>query len=341
MKNAANFFIVTISTVLILIYAEGLIIPFIFAFLLWFLTVEFRKQLNKITFIEQKLPKWFKNVFVFILMISSLYIIVENLYNSIHSLSASYSQYGANIESTISKIDDTFQINLKKKFDSAIVDIDFTSILSSILNELSTVLGDAFMIIIYALFLLLEESTFSVKLKKLYPQKNNYEKVNSILGKIETSVFRYLRLKTVVSLLTGFLSFLVLYFIGIDSPVFWAFLIFLLNYIPTIGSLVATVFPAAYSLIQFGNFSTLFIILAAVGAVQLLVGNYIEPRIMGKSLNISPLITIIALSVWGQIWGITGMVLSVPITVIMIIIFSQFEQTKAVAIMMTENGDIE
>ena len=129
--------------------------------------------------------------------------------------------------------------------------------------------------------------------------------------------------------------------IGIDSPVFWAFLIFILNFIPTIGSLVATLFPAIFCLLQFGEFTQGIQVLIFVGSTQLVVGNLLEPRLMGNTLNISPLVVIISLSFWGAIWGITGMLLSVPIAVIMVIVFSQFEQTKSIAIMLSKRGKIE
>ena len=122
---------------------------------------------------------------------------------------------------------------------------------------------------------------------------------------------------------------------------FWAFLIFLLNFIPTIGSLIATIFPAAYSLLQFGEFSPALLVLVIVGTIQLVVGNIVEPRVMGSSMNISPLVTILALTFWGMIWGITGMILSIPIMVVLVIIFSQFESTRPIAILLSEKGEIE
>ena len=341
MKNAANFCIVIISTLLALIVGQSLIMPFLFAFFLWFLTREFRKQLDRLAFVKKHLPNWLKNIIVFTLMIWSIGFIAEILSNNILTLSASYEKYQTNVESTILKIEENFNINLEQSINDAKGKFEFGNILKSILNALSGMLGNAFMIIIYAIFIFLEESNFKEKLKKILIGEGQHEKFNSVLSKIELAIFDYIRLKTIVSFLTGLLSYLVLHLIGIDSPFFWAFLIFLLNYIPTVGSLFATIFPALYSLIQFGEFSPFIITLLSVGAVQLIVGNIIEPKVMGKSLNISPLVTILALAVWGKIWGITGMVLSVPITVVMIIVFSQVEKTKALAIMLTENGKIE
>ena len=143
-----------------------------------------------------------------------------------------------------------------------------------------------------------------------------------------------------VSFLTGFLSYIALAIIGIDAPLFWALLIFLLNFIPTIGSLIATIFPMIFCLLQFGELSQGIMVLIFVGAIQILVGNIIEPKVMGNSMNISPLVTILSLSFWGAVWGITGMILSVPITVILIIIFAQFNSTKRAAILLSEKGKV-
>ena len=124
------------------------------------------------------------------------------------------------------------------------------------------------------------------------------------------------------------------------TAIFWAFLIFLLNFIPTIGSLLATLFPVIFSLLQFGDFSIALIILFVVGSIQVIIGNFIEPKWMGNSMNISPLVSILSLMFWGLIWGTTGMIVSVPFTVVIIIILSEIEYTRPLAILLSEKGDI-
>ena len=194
---------------------------------------------------------------------------------------------------------------------------------------------------LYALLIISEETTFTAKLSKLFSNPTNYTKTSNILEKINTSISDYIRLKTLVSLLTGVVGYLFLIIMKVDAPFFWALLIFLLNYIPTIGSLIATLFPAVFSLMQFGEFTPFLIILVGLGVLEWLIGNIVEPRVMGKTLNISPLVAIISLVVWGEIWGITGMLLSVPITVVMVIALSQFDSTKKIAIVLSENGDFD
>ena len=341
-KNSANIIIVITAIIAVLVIGKGVLIPFIFALIFWFLTREIRKSIYKIPFAEKFIPKWLSNIIVFSIVILSFSFVSEIISNSISDLTSSYSKYELNVDSIISKIDAYFRVDMVGTIKTLVGKFDYGSFLGDIANGISSLLGDTFMIIIYALFFFLEESSFKKKLQKMFinGRDQSYNNVQQLLSKIENSISDYLRLKTYVSLLTGILSYFVLLLVGVDSAPFWAFLIFLLNYIPTIGSLIATVFPSIFCLLQFGEITPFIVVLVAVGSIQVVVGNIIEPRVFGKSLNLSPLVTILSLAVWGKIWGVTGMVLSVPITVIMIIIFSQFEKTKNVAILLSENGDV-
>ncbi|WP_419590064.1 AI-2E family transporter [Thiolapillus sp.] len=144
-----------------------------------------------------------------------------------------------------------------------------------------------------------------------------------------------------VSALTGIVSYIILLWVGVDYVPFWALLIFMLNYIPTIGSMVAVLLPTTLALVQFDTFGPFVTLLVSLGTVQVLIGNVLEPRLMGSSLNLSPLVVILALSLWGQMWGVTGMFLSVPITVISMIVLANFPQTRAIAVAMSENGRLK
>ncbi len=341
MNRASNFIIVLVAVIAILVIGKGILIPFIFALIFWFFTREVRKTIYRIPFAKRFIPKWLSNIIVFSIIILAFGFISEIVTNSVTNVTDSYDKYEPNVEKIITELGNYLNVDILTSIKSLIGDFNYGSVLGDLANGVSSILGDTFMIIIYALFLFLEERSFVKKLHKILSGGKNYENIQTILEKIENSISNYLRLKTYVSVLTGVLSYIVLLMVGVDSAPFWAFLIFLLNYIPTVGSLVGTLFPAIFSLLQFGEFTPFLVIAIAVGAIQVVVGNVVEPRLFGKSLNLSPLVTILALSLWGKIWGITGMVLSVPITVIMIIVFSQFEKTRAIAIMLSENGDID
>ncbi|MBL4577521.1 MAG: AI-2E family transporter [Flavobacteriales bacterium] len=330
-----------LAAIIILSYGKNLIIPFILALFIWLLIKEIVIVMNKIKFVKSKVPRWLKSVVASVFMFAVLWFVTQLLVYNIQSLSHSTAGYSANLDTMANKLNETFDINLRSMVGDYAGDLDFASILSTVVNSLTELLGNAFLIALYVLFLLIEESIFSAKLASIFPDEERFEKVNGIVSKIEESVTDYIGLKTLVSLITGTLSYVVLLILGIDSPVFWAFLIFLLNFIPTIGSLIATIFPAVYMLLQFGELMPFVWVLVLVGAVQVIVGNILEPRIMGNALNISSLVAILSLSFWGWLWGITGMILSIPITVMIVIVFAQFPSTKPIAILLSGKGKVE
>lgn len=259
---------------------------------------------------------------------------------NIQQLSETLPVYEANVTKIANAINKYFNIDLFDILSEHAKNMNFGVLLSSILSALTGLFGNAFTVILYLAFILLEEPIFPQKLKAMYPDKRKYKHIKSLVDKIDHSIGRYIALKTVTSLITGFLSYLALLFIGIDAPLFWAFLIFALNFIPTVGSLIATGFPVIFAVLQFGEFTPGFLVLGIVGAIQMIVGNFVEPKLMGDTLNISPLVVFLTLAIWGVIGGIIGMLLSVPITVIVIIIMSEFPATRPFAILLSHQGDL-
>ncbi len=346
MRSTAYFSIIVVFVASILILGKTLIIPFVFALLLWFIVREVRILLDEVNVIRKFLPAWIKIFIASVLIFSLLGIALTLVISSIESLIKLYPSYKSNLsklnlDEFIASIETTLNIDIKETLITYSEGLNFGSLFTTIFNSLTDVLSNAFMVVLYTLFIFLEEAFFEQKIKMIFSKQDQYAKVVSILDRVETSIAKYLGLKTAISLMTGCLSYIILLFVGIDAPIFWASLIFILNFIPTIGSLIATLFPAAFCLLQFGEFQHAVIVLVLVGAVQVIVGNIIEPKLMGNSMNVSSLVAIISLTVWGAIWGIIGMVLSVPITVIMIIMMSQFSSTRPIAIMLSEKGTID
>lgn len=341
MKKLAYLIVIIAGILTLLVVGKTILIPFVYGILLWFLGRYFKSLAYRIPFFEKHLPSWLVNSVIFVFIVFILAIISGIITANVNTLMQSYPSYQANLDTVVEKINNLLEIDLYQDLTERLKTFDFSTVLQPIADELTGIFGNLIMVLLYAMFIFSEEAAFSQKLKKLFVGEENYARASNVLNKISTSVSDYIRLKTLVSLLTGGVGYIFLVIMGVDAPFFWALLMFLLNYIPTIGSLVATLFPAVFSLLQFGTFTPFLIILIGLGLIEWFIGNVIEPRVMGSSLNISPLVTIIALVVWGQIWGITGMLLSVPITVIMVIILSQFDATKDAAILLSENGDID
>ena len=332
-------FLLIITAVIVCIYAQTIIIPFILAILFWFLIRVIKKLLLRISFVG-KMPRWTITLFSSGVLLGFLVFAVSMISKNIATLSETLPVYEANVTKMTDAINHRFNIDLFTMAGDFAKDLNFGNILSSLLSTLTGLFGNAFTVLLYLVFLLLEEPIFPKKLKAMYPDKEKFDHVNDLVNKIDHSIGNYIALKTLTSLFTGILSYVALLFIGIDAPLFWAFLIFVLNFIPTIGSLIATAFPTMFAVLQFGDFTPGLLVLGIVGAIQMVVGNFIEPRLMGNSLNISPLVVFLTLAVWGVIWGISGMLLSVPITVILIIIMSEFKGTRPFAILLSQKGTL-
>lgn len=332
-------FLVTAAILLVLIFAQSIILPFILAILFWFMIRIIKKIFLRIKPLS-RVPGWLMTLFSTLVLLSILLLVVNLLSNNIQQLSSALPGYQSNIEKITLAINSSFNIDIITLLNDFTKDYNFTGLLSATISAITGLFGDAFMVVLYLLFLLLEEPIFPGKLRAMYSGQEQYAHMIDLIAKIDHSISNYLGIKTLVSLMTGFCSYIVLLAVGVEAPLFWAFLIFILNFIPTIGSLIATAFPAIFALFQFGEFAPAILILTIVGGIQLVFGNIVEPRLQGNSLNISPLVVFLTLALWGLIWGIAGMLLSVPITVILILIMSEFPDTRPFAILLSQRGRI-
>lgn len=338
--NVAAWMLVTTLVVVFLVVAKSLLIPFVIALVIWYVIVGLNNWIGSFSWIEKYCPSWLSATLSMLVIVLFLVFVGEMIANNAQAMVNALPAYEANVQGLMAQVQQSFGLEKIPNVSSLLEGFDFTNIVSSILNTFSGIAGNIFLILIYVVFLFLEQVSFPKKLKALFVEEDKYEQVQHILRGINQAISSYISVKTAVSLLTGVLSYIVMALIGLDFAIFWAFIIFLLNYIPSVGSLIATAFPALMSLLQFDTLTPFLIVLIAVGSIQLVVGNLIEPRMMGSSLNISSLVVILSLSLWGTLWGVPGMVLCVPMTVIMMIIFAQFESTKPVAILLSANGNV-
>ncbi|MGB3465996.1 MAG: AI-2E family transporter [Cyclobacteriaceae bacterium] len=340
-SNIAYSLIIAIAIVVILVLGRSILQPLVLALLIWFLLKAVRNFVAKIRIKKKVLPSWIQNVVAFVLIFGVLTLVGRLLSGSVISLTKQLPAYRSNIVIISEQLNDMLNMDVGNWIRESFIDFDFTGILQKMLNAVYELFADAFLVILYVVFLIIEEAALPAKLKAMFPGQEQFARINGVLKRLNESIYNYIWLKTIVSLITGILSYFALLIIGVDSAFFWAFLIFLLNFIPTIGSLIATIFPALMSLLQTGSFTPFVLVLVCVGVIQLIVGNIIEPRMMGNSLNISSLIVLVALAFWGSIWGVVGMILSVPVTVMMIIIFAQFPKTRDIAIILSGDGIVK
>ena len=220
-----------------------------------------------------------------------------------------------------------------------ITDLNPTKYLGQFAQGLQGVVSDAVFVLIYLGFIIAAKRGFRRKIVALYPHNSHRDEAVHVFNRIRYGVERYLWVQTVTGLMIAGASWVVMMVLGLENALFWAFLIFLASYIPIIGGFIGVVFPPVFALVQFDTLWQGLALLGVLYAIQFVVGNIITPRMQGNSLNIDPVVVLLALAVWGLLWGLPGMFLSTPLAVMIMIILAEFDGSRWIAILMSENGD--
>jgi predicted PurR-regulated permease PerM len=289
---------------------------------------------------KKKVPK---SLALFIVLFGTT-ILILGFTELIGSSLSSFSKNSHLYEDNLNKISiATLEFFKSKGFDisvsklSSMFDISkVMSLTTSFLKQLGSLMGNAFTIFFLIIFLLLEANSFHLKLKySLRDSKKSYSYINTIIN----SIRHYLSIKTMTSLLTGILIWLSLLIIGVDYAIIWGLIAFLLNYIPNFGSIIASIPALLFSAVQLGLTGVLWTGIVFV-VVNMLIGNVIEPKVMGKGLGLSTYVVFLSLLFWGFILGTIGMFLSIPLTMTIKIILEQYPSTKSIALFLGSSDEI-
>lgn len=330
----------TIAVFYVLVVGKAFLVPLAVAVMLWYvINALSRNYARVIPWVTDK--NWLTTALSIISIGLFITFAIDMVQNNIEDVRSKVPAYSENFRLITEKLVLQFNLTRVPNVSELVSGIEISPIISSLVSSLTGMLGNISIVLFYVLFMLLEQSTFTKKIVAILPNEDRRSSVMSILSHAQEDIQTYLWIKTLTSTLTGIASYVVLIMVGVDFAGFWAFTIFLLNYIPTIGSIIATFFPAILALIQFDTLFPFVLVLVGVGAIQVLVGNFLEPKLLGNSLNVSPFVVMMSLTLWGSIWGIAGMFLSVPITVMLLIVFAHFEQTRYIATLLSGDGSLK
>lgn len=208
---------------------------------------------------------------------------------------------------------------------------NFGSTLDFVGNTLTMTLMTVFFVV-----LLLSESINFQKLLNTTIFKHKYSSVRTFM-KIEKDIIKFVWVKFLISLLTGIGFSLACLFFGISFPVFWGLFAFLINFVQMVGSIISVVLLSLFAFVEIEPTGTLLFFILTITAVQVLMGGMLEPIFMGKTFSINVITVIVMLMLWGYIWGVPGLIMSIPITVFIKIILDKFPQTKVLSGLMAGN----
>mgnify|MGYP005853430739 CR=1 FL=1 len=219
-------------------------------------------------------------------------------------------------------------------------EVDMQRLVRSLALSATALLGVQFFVALNVAFMLMERGSFAAKLTKLTDDPRRVARIRAVVADINARVSRYLAVKTLINIGLGVLSWAIMAAFGLEFAALWAVVIALFNYVPYVGSFVGVAFPAVMAVAQFGDVETVLSLILLLALAQLLVGNVIEPRVMGDALNLSPWVVLVSLTVWSSLWGVAGAVVSVPLTAIIVVVLSEFDRTRPIAVLLSRDGDV-
>ncbi len=317
--------------------------PFIIAVVFWYLIISFAKVLNH-KFKKFQLPAPLSLPLAVIICGAFLAITSSIIGSNIEQINGKFPEYKRNLtaitQNTLDKYTPNSELDARTFLNTNVYNkIDLSGLAGDAARTAGGFAGKTILILIYVLFLLIEYKKIPQKLERITAKGKNYRRTVDILKDISQDLNSYFKIKTAASLITGILSYVVLLGFGVDFAAFWALLIFLLNFIPTVGSILATAFPVLVALVQFQGGYQFFAIGGTLIFIQIIIGSILEPRFQGNTLNISPLVIILSLAFWATIWGVLGALLCIPIMAILNIVLSKFESTQWISLLISADGE--
>lgn len=330
-------------TLYLLVVGQSILMPLVLAIFLTYLIVAAAHALQKLKVGSRKPPYWLALAMAIVMLIGLIGLLVQIVAGNISAVVEAAPSYQSRLQSLFAQsnawISEAVGQDRPLTLASIVSELDLRAIVGRFAGAFQSIAGNTVQIVAYVLFLLLEHRTIDRKITALFPEPDREGAVRQTMAKIGGRIETYVLIKTFVSFLTGIASYVALRIIGVDFAAFWALLIFVLNFIPYVGTPIGIAFPVLLALLQFNTPVTAIVTLGVLIGIQTAVENGMEPRLMVNSLNLSPVFMILSLSLWGALWGITGMILAVPMMVMLMITFAQFPSTRPMAILMSESGN--
>jgi len=328
--KAATAVVVLFVAGVVLKLARPVLIPFILAVFLSYIIDP------ALTFLTRcRCPRREAVLIVLALMFVFFYLLGALVYSSGKSLVAELPRYEERLGDLTRLLEQgvgPFKVDLA----SAVGKLDMDKIAAFILRAIGpffSVLSKLFLVFLFLIFIVSGRGRAVAKIQKALGDGRS-KRIGTVIEATNAQVRKYLVIKTAMSLANGLIVWVVLSLFGVDFAALFGFLAFLLNFIPDIGSLVATALRVGFALFQFGTFWTPFWILVITVGLDSILGYFVEPKVMGKGLGLSPLLVFFSLLFWGWLWGIPGMILSVPLTAVIKIVCQNIPALRPVAVLM-------
>lgn len=323
---------------------QDIFIPIIFSVLVGFVIIGLTRFLAKVPGLGPRLSIQMRYIVSALIIAVGLIGVVWMLFANVGRAVALAPQYQDSLLNSIQSLAVTLGLESEPSWKSLrqqfLAQVSIQRLVGGTLGSVLSIVATLIVVFLYVAFLLVEQRSFAAKIQNISEDPSQVAFIRQIITNVNGKIGTYLALKTLLSVMLGVLTWAIMAFFGMEFAVFWGVLIALLNYVPYIGSFLSIFLPAVFAILQFGNLNSVLAVMVPLSVVQFANGNFLDPYLMGNSLNLSPFVILVSLTVWSALWGIPGAFLAVPMTAVMVMIFAEFPGTRPFAVLLSRKGDV-
>ncbi|MGF1445111.1 MAG: AI-2E family transporter [Pikeienuella sp.] len=328
------------ATLWLLIEARPVLEPIVLSLLIWFLVVAVAGVYARLFGGAGKPPgRW-----SLVAAATTLFLVIFGVSMMASASLAGFREnlpaYEQNLQAMLAGVGDRFGMDGPIDVSAIVQQMEVRDVLLGLAGSALGFASGMVVVLVYVVFIFSEASVAQAKLAALSGDQDQLARLTATSRKIHRDIELYLGVKCVIGLAQAVPTFAVLALVGVDGAAVWSVVIFFASFVPTIGTLIGIVFPSVVALVQFDTLGPFLLAFVPLVVIQLAGSNWLEPKLMGSSLNLSPLVILIGIFAGGAVWGITGALVAVPALNIAMIVFAQIESMRPVAILLSENGKV-
>jgi predicted PurR-regulated permease PerM len=295
-------------------------------------------------FIEDRtpLPVQWAGTAALLMVVAAFFLSIAFIVNGAASfftdMSGVSSGIGPRIDAIIADGAKLFGLKAAPTAQELIVSIDLRGYLIGLAGQAQGVASGSFFVLVYLGFLLASQIGFRRKIIAMFPHRDQRGEALEVFQRVRGGVEGYLWVQTVTGAIISAAAWILMRVVGLEHAEFWTFVIFVVGFIPVLGGAVAGLAPPLFALVQFPSYWPALILLVGLQLILFVVGNLIQPRMQGDNQNIDPVAVLLALALWGKMWGVVGMFLSTPLAVMAMAILAEFKGSMWIAVLLSGDG---
>lgn len=326
----------TIAVGLVIHWLADILTPLALALFLALLIDGFARFLaRRAPGVSPRVSRWLAVILSVAIFVGAAFFVADSAAGFASKLAA----YGPRLNGVLARLADLFGMEAPPTLTDIVRRADPASHLGEVAAGLQAFVSTAAFVLVYLGFILASRRGWERKVVALFGSRDERHNAVAAFARIRDGVEQYLWVQTVTGLMIAGASWIAMAAVGLDSALFWAILIFFASYIPLVGGIVGVALPPIFALLQFDTLWQPLVLAGGLQAVGLFVGNVVQPRMQGASLNMDPIVLLLALAFWSVVWGLPGAFLSTPLTTVMMVVLAQFEGSRWIAVLLSADGD--